>query len=100
VIQRQAEIGIRRAVGHSRFLIGAQFFVEALFVGVLGGLLGILGGTGFVAAVASARGWVMVIEPWVPIAGMAVAVSVAVVAGIYPAAKAARLEPLATLRLG
>jgi putative ABC transport system permease protein len=100
VIQRQAEIGIRRAVGHTRFLIGAQFFAEALFVGVLGGLLGILGGVGFVAAVAAERGWVMVIEPWVPIAGMAVAVSVAVVAGIYPAAKAARLEPLATLRLG
>jgi putative ABC transport system permease protein len=100
VIQRQAEIGIRRAVGHSRFLIGAQFFAEALFVGVIGGVLGILSGAGFVAAVALARGWVLVIEPWVAVTGMAVAVSVAVVAGIYPAMKAARLEPLATLRLG
>jgi putative ABC transport system permease protein len=100
VIQRQAEIGIRRAVGHSRFLSGAQFFAEALFVGVIGGVLGILGGAGFVTAIAFARGWVLVIEPWVPAAGMVVAVSVAVVAGIYPAMKAARLEPLATLRLG
>jgi putative ABC transport system permease protein len=99
VIQRQAEIGIRRAVGHSRFSIGAQFFAEALFVGVIGGVLGILSGAGFVAAVALARGWVLVIEPWVAVAGMAVAVTVAVVAGIYPAMKAARLEPLATLRL-
>jgi putative ABC transport system permease protein len=100
VIQRQAEIGIRRAVGHSRLAIGAQFFAEALFVGVIGGLLGIAAGAGFVTAVALGRGWVLVIEPWVPLAGMAVAVSVAVVAGIYPAMKAARLEPLATLRLG
>ncbi|HEY4025602.1 MAG TPA: ABC transporter permease [Candidatus Dormibacteraeota bacterium] len=100
VIQRQAEIGIRRAVGHSRFLIGAQFFAEALFVGVIGGVLGILSGAGFVAAVALDRNWVLVIEPWVPAAGLAVAVSVAVIAGIYPAMKAARLEPLATLRLG
>jgi putative ABC transport system permease protein len=100
VIQRQAEIGIRRAVGHSRFTIGAQFFAEALFVGLIGGLLGILSGGGFVTAVAFARGWVLVIEPWVPAAGMVVAVSVAIVAGIYPAMKAARLEPLATLRLG
>jgi putative ABC transport system permease protein len=100
VIQRQAEIGIRRAVGHRRSWIGAQFFAEALFVGVIGGVLGILSGASFVAAVAAARGWVLVIEPWVPVVGMAVAVAVAVIAGIYPAMKAARLEPLATLRLG
>ena len=40
VIQRSSEIGIRRAVGHSRSKIGSQFLLESLFVGVLGGLLG------------------------------------------------------------
>ena len=56
VIQRSAEIGIRRAVGHSRSKIAAQFLLESLFVGVLGGMLGAVLGVGVVYTVSSIVG--------------------------------------------
>jgi len=100
VIQRSSEIGIRRALGHSRSTIAVQFLFEALTVGVLGGILGAAVGAGVVWLTSEARGYVMVLS----VRGLAlwalVSVGVAVVAGLYPSTKAARLEPLETLRLG
>ena len=100
VIQRSSEIGIRRALGHSRSTIALQFLFEALTVGVLGGILGAAVGAGVVWLTSEARGYVMVLS----VQGLAlwalVSVGVAVVAGLYPSTKAARLEPLETLRLG
>jgi putative ABC transport system permease protein len=100
VIQRSSEIGIRRAVGHARSKIAAQFLIEALFVGALGGLLGAATGTGVVFGVSAALHYTVVLSYrqmpiWI---GLAIAVSV--IAGLSPSIKAARLEPLATLRLG
>ena len=100
VIQRSSEIGIRRAVGHSRSIIGAQFLLESLFVGVLGGVVGALIGIGVVYAVSAFAGWVVVIDyAEIPI-WMGLALLVSIAAGLYPSIKAARLEPLETLRLG
>ena len=100
VIQRSSEIGIRRAVGHSRSKIGLQFLLESLFVGVLGGILGAALGVGVVYLVSSIANWVVVIDySRIPI-WMSLALAVSVVAGLYPSIKAARLEPLETLRLG
>jgi putative ABC transport system permease protein len=100
VIQRSAEIGIRRAVGHSRSKIGGQFLLESLFVGVLGGIIGAVLGVGVVYAVSAFAGWVVVIAYGdIPI-WMGLALFVSVAAGLYPSIKAARLEPLETLRLG
>ena len=100
VIQRSSEIGIRRALGHSRSTIAVQFLFEALTVGVFGGILGAAVGAGVVWLTSEARGYVMVLS----VPGLAVwalvSVGVAVVAGLYPSTKAARLEPLETLRLG
>ena len=100
VIQRSSELGIRRALGHSRSTIAGQFLFEALTVGVLGGILGAAVGAGVVWLTSEARGDVMVLS----VPGLAlwtlVSVGVAVVAGLYPSTKAARLEPLETLRLG
>jgi putative ABC transport system permease protein len=100
VIQRSSEIGIRRAVGHSRSKIGLQFLLESLFVGVLGGILGAALGVGVVYLVSALAHWVVVIAyNRIPI-WMSLALVVSVVAGLYPSIKAARLEPLETLRLG
>ncbi len=100
VIQRSSEIGIRRAVGHSRSKIGLQFLLESLFVGILGGILGATVGVGVVYLVSALANWVVVIDyRRIPI-WMGLALIVSVVAGLYPSIKAARLEPLETLRLG
>jgi putative ABC transport system permease protein len=100
VIQRSSEIGIRRAVGHSRSKIAVQFLLESLFVGLLGGLIGAALGVVIVYGVSALQGWVVVINyKQIPV-WMALALVVAVVAGMFPSIKAARLEPLETLRLG
>jgi putative ABC transport system permease protein len=74
--------------------------LESLFVGILGGFLGAVLGVGVVYLVSHFAHWVVVINyKKIPIwMGLALAVSVA--AGLYPSIKAARLEPLETLRLG
>ena len=77
-----------------------QFLVEALVVGVLGGILGAGAGAGVVWLVSEMRDYTMILS----VSGLfrwgLVSVAVAVVAGLYPSTKAARLEPLETLRLG
>jgi ABC-type antimicrobial peptide transport system permease subunit len=100
VIQRSTEIGIRRALGHTRRIIAGQFLLEALAVGLFGGILGVaLGSLAILVAVWMA-GWVFTLAQWLPPAGILLAMLVSVAAGIYPSWRAARLEPLETLRLG
>ena len=100
VIQRSGEIGFRRALGHTKVTIAMQFVLEALFVGVLGGLAGVLAGVGVIYLVSAVLGWIATLNiPLFLVAG-GMALIVSVVAGLYPAWKAARLEPLETLRLG
>ena len=99
VIQRSSEIGIRRALGTTRSLIAMQFLLEALFVGILGGTIGAIVGVGVVYLVSALAGWVVVIDYARMPLWIGLAVGVAVLAGLYPSVKAARLEPLETLRL-
>jgi len=100
VIQRSAEIGIRRAVGHGRAKIAAQFMLESLFVGLIGACLGALLGVAVVYGASALEHWVVVIAYSKFPVWMGLAVVVAILAGLYPSIKAARLEPLETLRLG
>jgi len=100
VIQRSAEIGIRRALGHTRTTIALQFLFEALMVGVLGGIFGALAGAGVVWFTSWSRDYVMVLSVPSLVGWSLVSVAVAVASGLYPSMKAARLEPLETLRLG
>jgi len=100
VIQRSAEIGIRRALGHTRRIIAMQFLLEAVVVGVLGGVLGVLLGMFSIFVGASIAGWVFVMAPWLAPAGIILAIVISAMAGLYPSTRAARLEPLETLRLG
>jgi putative ABC transport system permease protein len=99
VIQRSSEIGIRRAVGHTRSQIAAQFLFEALFVGLIGGCIGAAVGAGIVIATSKALGWVVVLAYHQMPIWIGLAVAVAAIAGLSPSIKAARLEPLETLRL-
>jgi putative ABC transport system permease protein len=117
VIQRSAEIGIRRALGHGRALIAWQFLLEAVAVGFFGGLGGLALGVVIVIYASHIAGWTYVLEPVLVVGGyefpseflgvptiyalgMGAALFTSVVAGLYPSVKAARLEPLETLRLG
>lgn len=100
VIQRSSEIGIRRALGHTRRIIAVQFLLEAIVVGVIGGVCGVLLGMLSIFVGASIAGWVFVMAPWLAPAGIVLAITISVMAGLYPARRAARLEPLETLRLG
>ena len=100
VIQRSSEIGIRRALGHTRTTIAMQFLFEALVVGILGGIFGALAGAGVVWFTSWSRDYVMVLSLPSLVGWSLVSVAVAVASGLYPSMKAARLEPLETLRLG
>lgn len=100
VIQRSAEIGIRRALGHSRSIIASQFLLESLMVGFMGGILGVLLGILSIGVGVSIAGWVFVLQTWLPPAGIVLAIVISILAGLYPSTRAAKLEPLETLRLG
>ena len=100
VLQRSAEIGIRRAVGHTRARIAAQFLCEAAAVGIGGGVLGAAIGAAIVVIGADWQDWIVVLPVSLLAGAAGLSVLVALIAGLIPALRAARLEPLETLRLG
>jgi len=98
VLERRAEIGLRRALGAARRHIAAQFLAEALLLGTLGGVAGLLAGVAVTAAIARARHWTLLIPPLGLWGGCAVAIVIGAIAGLYPATRAARLPPAEALR--
>ncbi len=98
VTERTREIGVRKALGAKRSTISAQFFMETIVIGQFGSILGILLGilTGFVFAKAFDFDFSL---PWVAIIwATIITFIVAVIAGSYPATKAAKLDPIESLR--
>ncbi|MGD9702284.1 MAG: ABC transporter permease [Acidimicrobiia bacterium] len=98
VMERVGEIGLRRAVGAARRHIAAQFLLESTALGALGGILGTSAGVIVVVAVSAAKQWTPVLDPWLPIAAPIAGAFVGLIAGLYPALKAASVEPIAALR--
>lgn len=98
VLERRSEIGLRRALGATRRHIAVQFMTEALLLSALGGLSGAALGATATAIYAAAQSWQIVLPPLALLGGVAAAVATGVVAGSYPAMRAARLSPTEALR--
>ncbi|TQF04053.1 ABC transporter permease [Kitasatospora acidiphila] len=98
VLERSAEIGLRRSLGARPRHIGAQFLAESTGLGTLGGLIGTSLGVLCVLAIAIANHWTAIIEPATVLLAPLVGSTVGLLAGLYPALRAARIEPLEALR--
>jgi len=98
ILERTHEIGVRRAVGARKRDILRQFLVEAILISFVGGLLGIGCGFGISRLVAMMAGWSTIVTLNSILLAFLVSVSVGLIFGIYPAAKAARLDPVEALR--
>ncbi len=98
VTERTREIGVRKAIGANSRLIRQQFLMEAVVIGQIGGLLGIVLGI-LVGNIVSVLIGSSFIVPWVwIITGVVVCYGVGIVSGYYPAQKASRLDPIESLR--
>jgi putative ABC transport system permease protein len=98
VLERRSEIGLRRALGATRGHIRLQFLTESLMLAGLGGAAGVVLGSIITVGYASNRGWETVVPWYVPAGGVAAALAIGAVAGLYPAMRAARLAPTEALR--
>ena len=98
VMERRGEIGVRRALGARTGQIGLQFVLEAGFIGLFGGVVGVAVGAYAVFCFAAYKAISFAIPAWVLAAGPGLAVLVGMLAGLYPSLKAARQSPTVTLR--
>jgi putative ABC transport system permease protein len=103
VAERTREIGLRRALGETRGSILAQFLLEAATLGLIGGTIGVVAGSAAVGL--GGFGLMKVfpafaarVEPWSIVAGFGLSVTAGLVAGLLPALRAARLDPVVALR--
>ena len=98
VTERTREIGIRKAMGARGQDVLLQFLIEAGTMALVGGVLGVLFGITFAKGITAVIGMPSEIKAWAVIAGLVVSTSVGVFFGVYPAKRAARLDPIAALR--
>ena len=96
--ERIREVGIRKAIGAKGTDIAVQFLVESILVTSIGGAAGLLLGVGFARAITALLGQPAVITPQMAVIGVAASVLTGLVFGLYPAVKAARLNPVDALR--
>jgi len=97
VLEQTREIGVRRAVGARRADIRFQFLVTAFSLAMLGGLLGVAMGLAIARGVAAYADWPTVVTTWSIALSLGVSIAVGVASGLYPAMRAARLDPIEAL---
>ncbi|MFJ5673651.1 ABC transporter permease [Streptomyces sp. NPDC093097] len=97
VLERRQEIGLRRAIGATRAAIRLQFLTESLLLSALGGVAGAALGAAATFAFAAAQGWVAVVPLWSLGGGLGATLVIGVLAGLYPAIRASRLDPTVAL---
>ena len=85
VMERTAEIGLRRAIGATRRHIAAQFLLESASMGIVGGLLGSSVGVLIVVGVSAYQVWTPVLDPLAPLLAPAVGGAIGLLSGVYPA---------------
>ncbi len=98
VYERKSEIGVRRAVGASQKDILRQFLGETLALTTVGGILGLAAGALLSVLISQIAGWETVITLYSVLTSLLVSFSVGIFSGLYPAAKAAKMDPIAALR--
>ncbi|MCA8975697.1 MAG: ABC transporter permease [Planctomycetes bacterium] len=98
VTERTREIGIRRAIGASQGDITLQFLIETITLTFIGGILGIVLGVGGAMLIERVTDWKPVITPWAVALAMGISCLTGVVFGLYPARRAALMDPVRALR--
>ena len=98
VTERTREIGIRKSLGARRRDILAQFLVESTTLSLAGAVVGVLLGFGLARAVAAASPLPTSVALWSVVVSVGLGATVGIVAGVYPATRAARLDPITALR--
>jgi putative ABC transport system permease protein len=98
VLERIGEIGLRRALGATRRHVAAQFLLESVTIGFLGGLVGSAAGVLITLGVSAARSWTPLLDFRLAALAPLLGAAIGLVAGTYPAWKASAIEPIAALR--
>jgi putative ABC transport system permease protein len=98
VKERTREIGIRKAIGARSGDIMKQFLIEAIFLTGVGGIIGVLVGFGIALIVKAATPLPATVSPWSVVLGLSVSAAIGLFFGIFPAQKAAHMDPIVALR--
>ncbi|HEY8523716.1 MAG TPA: ABC transporter permease [Acidimicrobiales bacterium] len=98
VLERRAEIGVRRALGATRRHIRLQFLVESMLLAVLGGTAGVGIGAAITGLYAGSRGWTFAVPVPALVGGVGASLAIGALAGLYPAVRASRLAPADAVR--
>lgn len=98
ILERTREIGVRRALGAKRRDIMLQFLVETVVLSTSGGLLGVALGITIPHVVEAASGMKTIVTPWSVLVSFGISAAVGVIFGLYPARRAAAMDPIEALR--
>jgi putative ABC transport system permease protein len=99
VNERTREIGIRKSLGARRKDIRRQFLVEAVILSFIGGLIGVAGGAALAQLIAVISPLPARVTPWSVAVALSLGAGTGIVFGVYPATRAARLDPITALRM-